>query len=112
MVYFSLFRYGCSWFGKFSVKDIVYMNRLYDCYSSLLTTKQKEYFEDYYFNNLTLSEISENNKVSRAAVHKNLKDLESKLYQFETNLKLIEKFDNILKVVEKTSFYEEIKRII
>ena len=38
---------------------IKYIN-LYDYYGELLTDKQKEYFEDYYFDNLTLAEISEN----------------------------------------------------
>ena len=34
---------------------------LYDYYGVLLTEKQQNYFKDYYFNNLSLSEISENN---------------------------------------------------
>ena len=45
---------------------------LYDLYSSLFSVKQKEYFEDYYFNNLSLSEISENVGVSRNAIHKSI----------------------------------------
>lgn len=94
------------------MKDVVYMNKLYDCYGNLLTDKQKEYFEDYYINNLSISEISENNGVSRAAAHKNIKDLESKLQQFENNLKLIEKFNKILELVENTDLYDKIKRII
>ena len=31
---------------------------LYDLYSSLFSMKQREYFEDYYFNNLSLSAVS------------------------------------------------------
>ena len=39
---------------------------LYDYYGELLTNKQKIYFEDYYFNNLTLSEITnEENNIYR-----------------------------------------------
>ena len=49
---------------------------LYDYYGVLLTEKQQNYFKDYYFNNLSLSEISENNSVSRNAVHKQLKEIE------------------------------------
>ena len=56
---------------------------LYDFYSELLTDKQKEYFEDYYFNNLTLQEIADNNNVSRNAVHKNIKDILAKLDYYE-----------------------------
>ena len=48
---------------------------LYDYYKELLTNKQREYFEDYYFDNLTLSEIADNNDVSRNAIHKQIKDV-------------------------------------
>lgn len=33
----------------------IYLTGLYDYYSELLTDKQKLYFEDYYFNNLSPS---------------------------------------------------------
>ncbi|UKI27608.1 MAG: hypothetical protein L6V91_03120 [Bacilli bacterium] len=36
-----------------------YLIILYDFYGELLSDKQREYFEDYYFNNLSLGEISE-----------------------------------------------------
>ena len=67
-----------------------YIN-LYDYYGELLTEKQQEYFEDYYFNNLTLAEISENKEVSRNAVHKQLKEIEKRLEFYEEKLKLYEK---------------------
>lgn len=50
-----------------------YLIILYDFYGELLSDKQREYFEDYYFNNLSLGEISENEDVSRNAVHKSIK---------------------------------------
>ena len=57
----------------------LYLTNLYDYYGELLTDKQKEYFEYYYMENLSLSEISENYNVSRNAVHKQIKDAENKL---------------------------------
>ena len=57
------------------MEEFVYFNNLYDLYKELLTDRQRQYFVDYYQNNLTLSEIGENNNVSRNAVHKQLKDL-------------------------------------
>ena len=46
---------------------------LYDFYSSLLSDKQKDYFEDYYFNNLSFGEISEKYNISRNACFRQLK---------------------------------------
>ena len=67
----------------------LYFIDLYDIYGSILTEKQQSYFEDYYFNNYSLGEISENYEVSRNAVFKNIKDSESKLIYFEDNDKYI-----------------------
>ena len=36
---------------------------LYDYYKELLTTKQQQYFEGYYFENESLQELSENYEV-------------------------------------------------
>ena len=60
------------------MEENIYITNLYDCYGELLTDKQKEYFLDYYFDNLTLSEIADNNSVSRNAIHKQLKEAENK----------------------------------
>lgn len=69
----------------------IYLNNLYDYYQSLFTDKQKEYFEAYYFKDLSLAEIAENNNVSRNAVFGQIKIVEDKLNFYETNLKLYEK---------------------
>ena len=47
------------------MEDFVLYSELYDIYGELLTSKQKEYFEDYYFNNLSFSEMADQYKVSR-----------------------------------------------
>ena len=67
--------------------DIYYVE-LFDYYGELFTDKQKEYFIDYCFNNLTLQEIADNNNVSRNAVHKNIKEVEEKLDYYESKLHL------------------------
>lgn len=77
------------------MKERLYLISLYDIYSDLLTDKQGCYFEDYYFNNLTLSEISENNKVSRSAVSKSLNEISDKLNNYEDKLHLYNKYNNI-----------------
>lgn len=72
---------------------------LYDYYGELLTDKQKNYFKDYYFENLSLSEMSENYDISRNAIHKNLKETEEKLFYYEEKLKLYEKNKKIKKII-------------
>jgi len=74
---------------------------LYDFYSSLFTDKQREYFEDYYFNNLSLSEISENVGISRNAIHKTIKLIENKLLFYEKNLLLYNKSTKLKEVIDK-----------
>lgn len=75
-----------------------YLIELYDIYGELLTEKQREYFEEYYFDNLTLAEISENNEVSRNAIHKQLKEVEDKLNNYEEILKINNKNKRIKEI--------------
>ncbi len=68
------------------MNNTIYYNDLFDIYGELLTEKEKEYFKLYYFDNLSLSEISDNNNVSRNAVHKSIKTVEDKLKFYENKL--------------------------
>jgi len=76
-----------------------YLIILYDFYSELLSDKQKEYFEDYYFNNLSLGEISENIGISRNAIHKSIKNIENKLYFYEEKLGLYRKREELYSII-------------
>lgn len=69
----------------------LHLQRLYDFYGVLLTDKQRMYFEQYYFDDYSITELSENNEVSRNAVFDQLKRVESKLEEYELKLKLVEK---------------------
>ena len=84
---------------------------LFDYYGDLLSESQKNYFESYYFDNLTLSEIGENFDVSRNAVSKDLKLASEKLNNFEEKLRLVEKDDKLRKIVSKMKD-EELKEKI
>ena len=79
---------------------IIYLTNLFDYYGSLLTDKQQKYFKNYYFHNLTLSEISENQHVSRNAVYKQIKEAENKLLYYESNLKQYENGQKIKKIIK------------
>lgn len=81
--------------------NIVYYNDLYDLYGCLLTEKQRKYFEDYYFNNLSLAEMAENYEVSRNAIFNQLHVVTEKLVNYEDRMKLFEKREKLLSLTEK-----------
>ena len=68
---------------------------LYDVYKDLLTEKQKDYFESYYYNDMSLSEIAEQYEISRQGVHDLLKRCDKILNDYENKLHLVEKFMKI-----------------
>ena len=83
------------------MEEVIYLNELYDFYGSLLTDKQRDYFENYYFNNLSLGEMAENYGVSRNSIHKQLKIVEERLKYYEENLELLEKSKKAEELVQK-----------
>lgn len=86
------------------MEDVLYLSELYDYYSCLLTDKQKSYFEDYYFENLTMEEIAENNQISKNAVSKTIIEVKDKLYEYEKLLNLNANKDNIEKILSEEEF--------
>ena len=93
---------------------LIYLNNLYDLYGELLTDKQKLYFEEYYFNNLSYGEISEKYEISRNACFKQLKNIEDKLIDYEKKLNLLykkEKINDIITKVEDSKIKNELENI-
>ena len=78
----------------------VYLNILYDYYKELFTEKQQAYFEDYYYNDLSLSEIAENYNVSRNAVHNQLRIVENRLNELESILSLYKTKQNVIELLQ------------
>ena len=97
------------------IENTIYFNKLYDYYGSLLTDTQQQYFEDYYFQNLTCQEIGENKGVSRNAVNKQINDALSKLEYYEEKLVLYKKnkqLEDFVSKIKDEKVKKEIKRII
>lgn len=95
--------------------DNFYLIDLYDIYGNLLTDKQKMYFEDYYFDNLSLKEISDNYNLSRNAIYNSLKETKEKLENFEKNLKINEKnkkIKEIINIIEDKKIKEELENLL
>lgn len=82
-------------------------------YGKVLTEKQYEVLNDYYNNDLSLSEIAENNNISRQAVRDIIKKGENKLYELEENVSLMKKILEDEKTVSKIqNMLNEIESII
>jgi predicted DNA-binding protein YlxM (UPF0122 family) len=91
--------------------EIVYYNSLYDLYGCLLTEKQKEYFEDYFFHNMSFSEMADDYSVSRNAAFKQVHIVMEKLDEYEEKLKLFEKKNTLLELAKEED-NKEIKGIL
>ena len=64
---------------------------LLDIYGSILTKRQYNILDDYYNKDLSLTEIAENEGITRQAVGDNIKTGEKKLYDIESKLNMMKK---------------------
>ena len=69
----------------------VQISILCELYGKLLTEKQCEFINDYYNNDLSLSEIAENNNITRQAVRDMIKKGEKKLFEYEEKLEFMKR---------------------
>ena len=86
-----------------------YLMDLYDIYKDLLTDKQREYFQNYYFEDLTLQEASDELNVSKQIISKTILQVTNKLKKYESTLHL-NKIYNVLTVIRATTTDENIKK--
>lgn len=87
------------------MKQIAEMALLFDFYGPLLTAKQAKIWDLYYQQDYSLSEIAEQEGISRQAVHDLLKRTEKILEGYEQKLGLICRF---LKEREKLTYIESL----
>lgn len=73
------------------MEEKVKISMLCEFYGKLLTEKQYELINDYYNNDLSLSEIAENNDITRQAVRDIIKKGEKKLFEYEEKIMFMEK---------------------
>lgn len=71
----------------------VYYSRLLDFYGGLLPEKQQACMFQYYYDDLSLAEVSENLGITRQGVRDFVKRGEAALEKAESELKLVEKDD-------------------
>lgn len=73
------------------MENKVKISILLETYGKLLTEKQYNLLDDYYNSDLSLSEIAENEGITRQAVRDNLKKGENKLFEYEEKLGIMKK---------------------
>ena len=97
------------------MNDVFYLNDLFDIYGELLTDKQKDYFKDYYFNNMSYGEIADKYNISRNAIYKQLSSATDKLKEIEDILKIYKNNKKIREIINNCSdkkIISELEKII
>lgn len=89
--------------------DKVKISILLETYGKLLTKKQYNLLDDYYNRDLSLSEIAENEGITRQAVRDNLKKGENKLFEYEEKLGVMKK--TLMQEETISSILSEISKI-
>ena len=79
-----------------TLEKTVYMNKLLSFYQDLLTEKQQAIMRDYYEEDYSLAEISQNQGISRQGVHDHVRRSEQALLELESVLHLAQKSDQRL----------------
>lgn len=74
---------------------------LYDFYGELLTPHQKQIYEDAIFNDFSLSEIADEQGISRQGVHDLIKRCDKILSEYEEKLHLVAKFSKIRTMIQE-----------
>ena len=96
------------------MEGFVRQSLLYDFYGDLLTQHQKEIYEAYVLQNLSLGEIAEESGISRQGVHDLIRRCNALLDGYETKLKLVERFLTVREKVgqiQKCADLESAQRI-
>ena len=83
------------------MEKIVEQGLLYDFYGELLTEHQRHIYEGVVFNDMSLSEIAEEEGISRQGVHDLVKRSNKILAGYEEKLKLVQKFNQTKQMVEE-----------
>lgn len=74
---------------------------LFDFYGELLTEHQRRVYEDAVYNDLSLSEIAEEQGISRQGVHDLIKRCDKILQDYESKLHLVERFAKAKETVKE-----------
>ena len=91
------------------MEGFVRQSLLYDFYGDLLTQHQKEIYEAYVLQNLSLGEIAAETGISRQGVHDLIRRCNALLSGYEEKLKLVERFLTIRNKVRQIQICEDLE---
>ena len=92
----------------FLMANNVEITILYDFYGDVLTEKQRDFLNYYYNDDLSLSEIAQNEGITRQGVRDAIKRAETQLFLFEEKLGLKRRFDELKSGLDEISRMTEI----
>ena len=96
------------------MEKIVKQGLLYDFYGALLNEHQRDIYEAYIYDNLSVSEIASDQGISRQGVHDLIRRCDKTLEDYENKLHLVDKFLAIkedISLIEKKAESEDIKKL-
>ncbi len=85
------------------MEKIVEQGLLYDFYGELLTDHQKKIYESAVYNDMSLTEIADENGISKQGVHDLIKRCTNTLWEYENKLHMIKRFEAIKGQAEELS---------
>ena len=94
------------------MEEKVRISILLELYGKLLTEKQYEFMDLYYNQDLSLSEIGDNEEITRQAVRTILLKSKKKLEEYENQLKFMQKEEKIKKCIEELEETNADKKIL
>lgn len=105
--------FSCKIAKVITMDEILEQTLLFDFYGELLSERQRDVYQQYVFEDLSLSEISREVGMSRQGVHDLVKRSKAMLEEYEQKLRLVEKFllikKNVQQIDELLDAYEESK---
>lgn len=75
------------------LEETTRIHLMYDMYGPLLKERQRQYFELYYRDDLSLGEIAELQSISRQAVFEQVKRVAKTLEEYESKLGLLDRYE-------------------
>ncbi len=89
-------------------EDKLLVSELYELYGQMLTKKQQELFELYYYEDCSIVEIAQMNDVTKNAIYNSLKKSIKQLSNFEEILKIKQKYEDNINLLKENNIDDSI----